>query len=616
MNPTLLLVDDEPSIIDAIESSLFDEHYTIYKASCAAEALSVLEQHPITVIITDQVMPGMSGVDLCATVHQRWPTTYRILLSSQTDTVIEPATLKGDIHQHLPKPWDAMLLRYNIHEGIRQQKLLQQGLNLSTSFQQQDQACIITDSNWVIQIASTSSASWLGLDVEKLIGKNLFSREISNNSIEDETQLITMLNSKNHWQGCFHLNTNSIHGNEAWMCIVPFAEQHYLCLAVPMIDDMLSQLTGEVKLTSSNQDAFQRDESSFNYLKIIIKHPSKQSLDFITVINERLQLASDNLYKIFSTLEGDHIIQIPAKHSDKYIDNLLAAIHQGFNEVIAFHGQEQQVQWHCEKVDNPTENFSPARESITQAISAQGKQPTAVAVEKATSKESYQGHSYFQPHQYDKSGFTCLPIFDQQGQAIALMPPCCESKEQVEQWLFDATECSQEWQKYTEKNINWVNDLSHLKPHQVLKALGAIAALSNKDGQANNSWTLILTSEQLGEIKQLHETLKQQLEYLAIKLLVKNPDYHLNSIKEFEHSLPSLFAGLCVDQNWLFNQQQAKRHSVTLLNHLRSHKLLILAVGIGSPEQLALLHTSPCHWLAGDILSVKLLPQQISWLHQ
>ncbi len=42
MNPTLLLVDDEPSITDAIESSLLDEHYTIFKAGCAAEALSVL----------------------------------------------------------------------------------------------------------------------------------------------------------------------------------------------------------------------------------------------------------------------------------------------------------------------------------------------------------------------------------------------------------------------------------------------------------------------------------------------------------------------------------------------------------------------------------------------
>ena len=125
----VLIIDDEPAITDAIESSLIDEHYTIYKAGCAAEALSVLEHHSITVIISDQSMPGMSGSELCSIVHERWPTTYRILLLSsekndQDEQVIADsaaASQNADIHQVLEKPWDAMLLRYNINEGIRQQ---------------------------------------------------------------------------------------------------------------------------------------------------------------------------------------------------------------------------------------------------------------------------------------------------------------------------------------------------------------------------------------------------------------------------------------------------------------------------------------------------------------
>ncbi len=606
MNPTLLLVDDEPAIIDAIESSLFDEHYTIFKASCAAEALSVLEQHVITVIIADQGMPGMSGTDLCATVHQKWPTTYRILLSNEEEGSIEPASLNGDIHQCLAKPWDAMLLRYNINEGIRQQKILQQALNLSTSFQHKDQACLITDKNWVIQLASISTAQWLGMDNEQLIGKNLFSREISNNSIEDETKLISVLESQAHWQGSFHLNTHSIHGNEAWMCIVPFAEQHYLCLAIPMIDDMLNQLSSEAKRSEYGNEAFAHDSDRlFGYLKIVIKHKDKQSLDFITVINERLQLASDNLYKIFSTLEGDHIVQIPTSMKNEHIKNLLAAIHQCFIEPILFHGYEHIIDWQSEKLDDNGIN------SMTAGLNTKSE-----ALKTTNTHHSYQGHSYFQPHQYSNNGFSCLPIFNQQGQAIALMPPSCQNREEIEQWLSDAMHCSKEWQTYSNKIIHWVNDLSDLKPHQLLKALAAIASLISKKGQENNSWQLVLSKEQLIELKQAHTSTRQQLEHLGIKLLIKNPDYHLNTIKELEHSLPRLFSGLCFDHNWLFNKQQTKRHSMALLNHLRNHDLIILALGIETPEQLALLHNSPCQWLAGNILSVKLLPQQISWLHQ
>lgn len=605
MTPTLLLVDDEPAIIDAIESSLFDEHYTIYKASCAAEALSVLEQHTITVIIADQVMPGMSGIELCATVHQKWPTTYRILLSSQEQS-LEPAALNGDVHQCLAKPWDAMLLRYNINEGIRQQRILQQALTLSASFQHKDQACLITDKNWVIQLASISTARWLGVDSEKLIGKNLFSRDISNNSIEEETKLINVLESQSHWQGSFHLNTSSIHGNEAWMCVVPFAEAHYLCLAIPMIDDMLNQLSGEAKQVEYDNEPLKSNTTRlFRYLKIVISHQEKQSLDFITVVNERLQLASDNLYKIFSTLEGDHVIQVPGYLKDEHINNLLAAIHQGFLEPILFHGLEHTIKWQTEEIkDNGI---------IEKKPTSQKEQASNL---EHTTKQSYQGHSYFQPQQFSNNGFSCLPIFDQHGQAVALMPPSCENREEIEQWLSDAIHCSNEWRTYSDKVINWVNDLSGLKPHQLLKALAAIASLIGKKGQEENSWQLILSAEQIMEIKRAEQAIRQQLEHLNIKLFIKNPDYHLNTIKDFEHSLPSLFSGLCIDHDWLFNKQQVRRNSMTLLNYLRSHDLTILALGIQTAEQLALLHNSPCHWLAGDILSVKLLPQQISWLHQ
>jgi PAS domain S-box-containing protein len=618
MNPILLLVDDEPSISDAIESSLIDEHYTIYKAGCAAEALSVLEHHSITVIISDQSMPGMSGLELCSIVRERWPTTYRMLfLGSEQDKQFindsAAAVHHGDIHQILEKPWDAMLLRYNINEGIRQQRILQQALTLRSSFQQSDQACFITDNNWVVLLASPSAADWLGLEQNDLAGKNLFSPCISNNTIEDETHIIQAIETQAHWQGSFHFNTHSVHGDESLMCIVPFLEHHYLCIAIPMIDDMLHKLSNHSLPQRENTEVAPIDSSqikeSHHYLKFTFDHPKANNLDFISVISERLQFASDNLYPTISTAEGIHFLHLPISLKQCYIDNLLANIHQVFIEPFSFHGQAAQLKWKAERVN------SQHIHSISQPAIEHERINSSLA--KTSQDARYQGHSYFQPQKYSNTGFSCLPIFDQNGQTIALMPPPCTHREEVELWLQDALYCSQEWQNYAKTSINWLNDLSGLKPHHVLRAVAAIISLQRKTGQENNPWWLILSNQQIHDLYHDHDNILQQLNNIKIKILVSDPDYHLNSIKEINHHLSHSFAGICMSKQWLFdNQKQLKRHSIQLLNHLKKQPLLFLATGVQTAEQLALLHQSPCHWLAGDILSAKLLPQQVSWLHQ
>jgi CheY-like chemotaxis protein len=617
MNPTLLLVDDEQAVTDAIESSLTDEHYTIYKAGCAAEALSILENHPITVIISDQVMPGMSGLELCSQVHERWPTTYRILLidTEQDKNILSDPDSKheGDVHQLLEKPWDAMLLRYNINEGIRQQRILQQALILKGSFQQSDQACFITDSNWVIQLASPSAASWLGLHHDDLVGKNLFASNISNNSVKDEAQLIHTIESQAHWQGCFHFNTRSIHGDESWMCIVPFLEDHYLCLAIPMIDDMLHKLSSNTQETLAIQENFKSDLPSpkkFRYLKLSFEHPKVRELDFITVINEQLQLATDNLYRIITTANGEQIMQLPHTLDDDHIENLLANIHQTFIAPFIFHGQSSVLKWKSKLVSS--DDLTRSNQSIPNENEAVTQPPSAT-----TSSVHYQGHSYYQPQKYSTTGFSCLPIFDQDGKAIALMPPSCPHREDIEDWLIDALECTREWQSYSNTDINWINDFSDLKPHHALRAIAAIISLQSQTGQENNSWWLILSTQQVNDITHSDEHILQQLDKMQTKVLVKDPDYHLNNIKDIRSHLSDTFAGIYMSHDWLFDShQQLKRHSIQLLHHLKKQPLLFFAADIRTAEQLALLHQSPCHWLAGDILSAKLLPQQISWLHQ
>ena len=82
---TVLCVDDEPSILSALKRVLRSEDCKVLQAGSGTEALALLEQHPVDVVVSDMRMPGMDGAELLAQVRARWPTTSRILLTGYAD---------------------------------------------------------------------------------------------------------------------------------------------------------------------------------------------------------------------------------------------------------------------------------------------------------------------------------------------------------------------------------------------------------------------------------------------------------------------------------------------------------------------------------------------------
>ena len=103
---TVLIVDDEPCLLLSLKRALSEEPYEVLFANSAKQALEMLQQNVIHVIITDLRMPDMSGVDLLAAVREKYPYIIRLVLSGATDveTVLE-AINKGVIFRFIPKPW-------------------------------------------------------------------------------------------------------------------------------------------------------------------------------------------------------------------------------------------------------------------------------------------------------------------------------------------------------------------------------------------------------------------------------------------------------------------------------------------------------------------------------
>jgi DNA-binding NtrC family response regulator len=115
----ILFVDDEPFILQSL-AMLFELDYEVFTASSGEEALKLIKQHDFKVIISDQRMPGMQGVDLLKEAKLLAPHAMRILLTgySDLDAVINSVNV-GEIFRYVNKPWKSDRLKETVSVACR-----------------------------------------------------------------------------------------------------------------------------------------------------------------------------------------------------------------------------------------------------------------------------------------------------------------------------------------------------------------------------------------------------------------------------------------------------------------------------------------------------------------
>jgi two-component system sensor histidine kinase/response regulator len=116
--PYLLCLDDEPDNLDALER-IFRRKYTVLKATTPEQAFSILDNYPaLSVIISDQRMPLITGVEFLEKSIASHPDTVRILLTGYTDIEsVIGAVNKGQIYRYLTKPWDPVDLTNTVDQA-------------------------------------------------------------------------------------------------------------------------------------------------------------------------------------------------------------------------------------------------------------------------------------------------------------------------------------------------------------------------------------------------------------------------------------------------------------------------------------------------------------------
>lgn len=124
MKNTILLVDDEANVLTSLTRALIDDPYEILTASGGLQALDIVENKTIKVIVSDERMAGMQGSELLSAVKHRSPHTVRILLTGHaTLEAAMQAVNEGEIYRFFTKPWDDTQLRFALLSAVEKYDL-------------------------------------------------------------------------------------------------------------------------------------------------------------------------------------------------------------------------------------------------------------------------------------------------------------------------------------------------------------------------------------------------------------------------------------------------------------------------------------------------------------
>lgn len=125
--PSILIIDDEPLVISALQLILEREGFDIFTENNGASAIKTIRKKLPSIIVCDQMMPGMTGIEVLKKAQEILPDSIRILLTAAVDskTAIDAINV-GHVNQYITKPWRNADLVKVIRESLEKYKLIKE----------------------------------------------------------------------------------------------------------------------------------------------------------------------------------------------------------------------------------------------------------------------------------------------------------------------------------------------------------------------------------------------------------------------------------------------------------------------------------------------------------
>src|SRR5258708_1044803 len=185
--PTVLVVDDEPGIVDSLQKILERESLRVLTAGSGGEALGLVRREPVSALITDLMMPGMSGIDLLKASRSVSPETETVLMTAYGTVENAVEAMKQGAYDFVTKPIKRAHLVRVIGKALEKRSLVQENRSLRAQLLAEKRRSLIGQSlpsrrtMDIVNQAAPSQATVLLLG-ESGTGKELLARAIHTHS--------------------------------------------------------------------------------------------------------------------------------------------------------------------------------------------------------------------------------------------------------------------------------------------------------------------------------------------------------------------------------------------------------------------------------------------------
>ena len=123
---TILFVDDDKNYLDYTSGLFLDRGLDILTAASALEALAIVETRSVSVVVSDNEMPGMRGIELLSRIKEVSPHTVKIMMTGSADLSTTLAAINsGEVFRFVLKPWKKAEMLRAVKDGIRRYRVLQ-----------------------------------------------------------------------------------------------------------------------------------------------------------------------------------------------------------------------------------------------------------------------------------------------------------------------------------------------------------------------------------------------------------------------------------------------------------------------------------------------------------
>ncbi len=174
MSCKIMFVDDEKSILSALKRIFADYNYNIYTANSGREALEILKKEQMDIIVSDQRMPEMSGVEFLQQAKLCSPGAIRMLLTGYSDiNAVIDSINKCDIFKYITKPWNNDELIKSIQYAVELKKLRKENCILHELTDKQNIELKELNSNLEKKVNEQTEELRMMLDKSKVLYKKL-----------------------------------------------------------------------------------------------------------------------------------------------------------------------------------------------------------------------------------------------------------------------------------------------------------------------------------------------------------------------------------------------------------------------------------------------------------